>query len=128
MKYVVIGIYVFVLLAIGYVSMKKPTASMTFSWEPDHRSLGSAFAYGTTYFSAVIFIGYAGKIGWGLVCLPCGLWRATLSIGTYLAWKVLAKPTGKSHARRSPDHAGLLAKRYDSPSLKIAAALIIFIF
>ena len=27
----------------------------------------SAFAFGTSYFSAVIFVGYAGQFGWGMV-------------------------------------------------------------
>ncbi|MGI6552659.1 MAG: sodium:solute symporter family transporter [Bacillota bacterium] len=130
MKYVVIGIYVFVLLAIGYVSMKKTHSVNDFFL--GNRTIGpwvSAFAYGTTYFSAVIFIGYAGKIGWGFGLSSLWIVAGNAFIGTYLAWKVLAKPTREITARLGaltmPD---FLAKRYDSPSLKIAAALIIFIF
>lgn len=32
----------------------------------------SAFAYGTSYFSAVIFIGYAGQFGWSSALLRRG--------------------------------------------------------
>ena len=59
----------------------------------------SAFAYGTSYFSAVIFIGYAGKYGWdiGLGAVWIGIGNAVL--GCFLAWKVLAKRTRKMTSR-----------------------------
>ncbi|MCX7770244.1 MAG: sodium:solute symporter [Proteobacteria bacterium] len=89
----------------------------------------SAFAYSTTYFSAVLFIGYAGKIGftYGL----SGLWIAlgNAIIGSYLAWKVLAKKTRflteKLNARTMPE---FLAYRYNLPIYKPLSALIVFIF
>lgn len=66
MKYFVIGICVLVVLTIALISMKKTKTEDDFVL--GNRSIGPwipAFAYGTTYFSAVLFIGYAGKVGWG---------------------------------------------------------------
>lgn len=97
-----------------------------------NRSVGpwlSAFAYGTTYFSAVLFIGYAGKIGFnfGLSALWIAVGNAV--IGSYLAWKVLAKRTRKMtamyNARTMPE---FLAARYNFPQYKYLAAIIIFVF
>ena len=86
-------------------------------------------AFGTTYFSAVIFVGYAGKIGWsfGIAGLWVGIGNAL--VGSLLAWKLLAKPTRemteKLGAMTMPE---FLQARYDSHSLKIYAALVIFVF
>ncbi|GAB4443393.1 MAG: sodium:solute symporter [bacterium] len=89
----------------------------------------SAFAYGTTYFSAVIFIGYAGKVGYsfGLPALWIAVGNAVL--GSFIAWKVLAKRTrvmtAELNARTMPE---FLAARYNFPQYKYIAALIIFVF
>ncbi len=89
----------------------------------------SAFAYGTTYFSAVIFIGYAGKFGrqYGLAATWVGIGNAI--IGSLFAWLVLAKRTKKMTTRLSaktmPE---FFEKRYGSQSLKLVSAVIIFLF
>ena len=89
----------------------------------------SAFSYGTTYFSAVIFIGYAGKFGWsfGLASVWIGVGNALL--GGLLAWFIMAKRTKnmtlRLQAKTMPE---FFEKRYDSKFLKIASALIIFVF
>lgn len=89
----------------------------------------SAFAYSTTYFSAVLFIGYAGKIGFtfGLSALWIAVGNAF--VGSYLAWKILARRTRilteKLNARTMPE---FLASRYNLPIYKSISALIIFIF
>uniref|UniRef100_UPI004055AD3A sodium:solute symporter family transporter n=1 Tax=Acetatifactor sp. TaxID=1872090 RepID=UPI004055AD3A len=96
------------------------------------RSVGpwlTAFAYGTSYFSAVVFVGYAGQFGYkyGLSATWIGIGNAV--IGSLLAWLVLGKRTRTMtkhlHAATMPDYFG---KRYDSTSLKIAASVISFIF
>jgi len=96
------------------------------------RSVGpwlTAFAYGTSYFSAVIFIGYAGQFGWkyGVAATWIGLGNAF--IGSLMAWAVLGRRTRimTQHldAATMPDFFG---KRFDSQALKIASAAIIFIF
>ena len=89
----------------------------------------SAFAYGTSYFSAVIFIGYAGQFGWkyGLAATWVGI--GNVIIGSLLAWLILGKRTRRMtqglKAQTMPEFFGL---RYESKALRIAAALIIFIF
>ncbi len=89
----------------------------------------SAFAYGTSYFSAVVFVGYAGQFGWsfGLAVVWIGIGNAV--IGSLLAWVVLGRRTRimTKHldSATMPDFFG---KRYKSASLKIAVSVLIFIF
>ncbi len=89
----------------------------------------TAFAYGTSYFSAVIFVGYAGQFGWrfGIASTWIGLGNAF--IGSLLAWVVLGRRTRlmTQHLKSStmPEFFG---KRFNSRSLKIGASIIIFIF
>ena len=96
------------------------------------RSVGpwlTAFAFGTSYFSAVIFVGYAGQFGWsfGLASTWIGLGNAF--IGSLLAWLILGRRTRimTQHidSKTMPD---FFAKRYDSKALKIAASIIVFVF
>ncbi len=96
------------------------------------RSVGpwlTAFAYGTSYFSAVIFIGYAGQFGWkfGVASTWIGIGNAV--IGSLLAWLILGKRT-----RTMTQHLGsktmpeFFGQRYGSNMLKIIASVIVFIF
>jgi len=96
------------------------------------RSVGpwlTAFAYGTSYFSAVIFIGYAGQFGWkyGVSSTWIGLGNAI--IGSLLAWTLLGRRTRlmtqKLDSKTMPEYFG---QRFSSSSLKIVASLIVFIF
>lgn len=89
----------------------------------------TAFAYGTTYFSAVIFIGYAGQFGraYGLASVWIGVGNAV--IGTLIAWLVLAKRTKNMTFRlQSKTMPDFFEKRYGSKSLKFVSAIIIFLF
>ena len=89
----------------------------------------SAFAYGTTYFSAVIFIGYAGKFGaqYGLASVWIGIGNAIL--GSLFAWMVLAKRTkGMTRRLSAKTMPEFFEKRYGSASLKLVSAVIIFLF
>ena len=89
----------------------------------------TAFAYGTTYFSAVIFIGYAGQFGrsFGLASVWIGVGNAI--IGTLIAWLVLAKRTKnmtrRLNAKTMPE---FFEKRYGDSKIKFLTAIIIFIF
>ena len=96
------------------------------------RSVGpwlSAFAFGTSYFSAVIFVGYAGQFGWnfGLASTWIGLGNAF--IGSLLAWSVLGRRTRimTQHlsCKTMPEFFGA---RFESKKLKIAASVITFVF
>ena len=89
----------------------------------------SAFSYGATYFSAVVFVGYAGQFGWrfGTAAVWIGLGNAF--IGALMAWFVLGRRTrimtNHLKAATMPEFFG---KRFDSKALKIGASLIVFIF
>jgi SSS family solute:Na+ symporter len=89
----------------------------------------TAFAYGTTYFSAVVFVGYAGQFGWryGVAATWIGIGNAF--IGCLLAWAVLGRRTrimtNHINSATMPDFFGA---RYGSPALKIASSVIIFVF
>ena len=96
------------------------------------RSVGpwlTAFAYGTSYFSAVIFIGYAGQFGWkyGIASTWIGLGNAF--IGSLMAWVILGRRTRimtqHLNSATMPDFFG---RRFDSKALKIGASAIVFIF
>ena len=96
------------------------------------RSVGpwlTAFAYGTSYFSAVIFVGYAGQFGWkfGIASTWIGIGNAVL--GSLLAWIVLGRRTRlMSQHLESATMPEFFGKRYNSAALKIAASVIVFIF
>ena len=96
------------------------------------RSVGpwlTAFAYGTSYFSAVVFVGYAGQFGWkyGIAATWAGLGNAFL--GSLLAWVVLGRRTRiMTQHLDSATMPQFFEKRFGSKSLKIVASAIIFIF
>ncbi len=119
-----------VMIGVGIYCRKQSTDVNGFVL--GNRSVGpwlTAFAFGTSYFSAVIFVGYAGQFGWkfGMASTWIGLGNAF--IGSLLAWNVLGRRTRvmTQHLDTAtmPD---FFMKRYDSKALKIAAAVIIFIF
>ncbi len=130
---IIAGLYVLFLLFIaGYSFFSKRKAKTTDDFFLGGRKIGawmSAFAYGTTYFSAVIFMGYAGKYGWNLGLSVTWIGIANAVIGTFLVWKLMAKPTRRiTHKLGSSTMPDFFLKRYNSSSMKITAALIIFVF
>ena len=96
------------------------------------RSVGpwlTAFAYGTSYFSAVVFVGYAGQFGWrfGIASTWAGLGNAFL--GSLLAWVVLGRRTRiMSQHLDSATMPEFFGRRFGSRRLKLTASVIIFIF
>lgn len=127
---VALSIYALAMVAVGLISFRKTKTLDGFLL--GGRRIGAwatAFAYGTTYFSAVVFVGYAGQHGWniGIGAIWIGVGNAVL--GCLLSWLLFAnrtrKMTKKLNARTMPD---FFEKRYGSKGLKILAAAIIFIF
>ena len=89
----------------------------------------TAFAYGTSYFSAVIFVGYAGQFGWkyGIASTWIGLGNAF--IGSLAAWSILGRRTRiMTQHLNSATMPQFFEARFKSPALKIAASVITFIF
>ncbi|MEA5050430.1 MAG: sodium:solute symporter family protein [Oscillospiraceae bacterium] len=89
----------------------------------------SALSYGTAYFSAVMFIGYAGGTGWryGLWGILPGIGNAV--IGSFLAWKVLARRTrALTQANGVKSMPDLFATRFDSDAMRLFAAIVITVF
>ena len=89
----------------------------------------SAFAFGTSYFSAVIFVGYAGQFGWkyGVAATWIGIGNAIL--GSLLAWWVLGPRTREmTHRLGASTMPEFFGARFQSKGLRIAAAAIIFVF
>lgn len=129
-KILLLVVFFAVTVSVGIYFRKK--ASTVSNFVLGGRSMGpwlTAFSYGTSYFSAVIFVGYAGQFGWenGVSAVWIGLGNAF--IGSLAAWAVLAKRarimTKHFEAATMPE---FFAKRYDSKGLKLASAILIFVF
>ncbi|MBO5421548.1 MAG: sodium:solute symporter [Clostridia bacterium] len=89
----------------------------------------TAFAYGTTYFSAVVFVGYAGQHGWniGVGSIWIGIGNAVL--GCLISWLLFANRTRKMTKKLSAKTMSeYFEKRYDSKGMKIFASIVIFVF
>lgn len=129
-KVFLLVIFFGVMIGVGLHSRKHATNVNDFVL--GGRSVGpwlTAFAYGTSYFSAVVFVGYAGQFGYkyGLSATWIGIGNAI--IGSLLAWVILGRRTRimSKHVQAStmPDFFG---KRYDSSALRVAASVISFVF
>lgn len=123
---------VFFLVMIGVGIYTRKNATDVNGFVLGGRAVGpwlTAFAFGTSYFSAVIFVGYAGQFGWkfGLASTWAGLGNAF--IGSLLAWNILGRRTRimtqSLDAKTMPDFFG---KRFNSTALKVAASIIVFVF
>ena len=128
----IVSLVVFFTIMIGVGLYCRRHATNVDGFVLGGRSVGpwlTAFAFGTSYFSAVIFVGYAGQFGWnfGLASTWIGLGNAF--IGSLLAWVVLGRRTRvmtqKLDSRTMPD---FFEKRYGSKALKIVASVIVFVF
>lgn len=130
LKITLLIVFFAVMIAVGLYCRKNSTDVRGFVL--GGRAVGpwlTAFAYGTSYFSAVIFVGYAGQFGWkfGIASTWIGIGNAVL--GSLLAWLVLGRRTRlMSQHFESSTMPEFFGKRFKSPALKIAASIIVFIF
>lgn len=129
-RWIVLALYLLLMIAIG-VYYRKKSASVN-DFVLGGRGLGpwfTAFAYGTSYFSAVIFVGYAGKFGWSYGAASTWVGIGNAVIGSLMAWMILGKRTRimSKHleAKTMPEY---FEKRYNSRFLKVVSALIVFVF
>ena len=123
-------IFLAVMIGVGLYTRKQ--ASSVDGFVLGGRSVGpwlTAFAFGTSYFSAVVFVGYAGQFGWkyGLSSTWIGIGNAV--IGSWLAWVLLGRRTKLMtqhiESRTMPDFFGT---RYADQGLRVAASIIAFVF
>ena len=129
-KILFIALFFIVTIFIGFYCRKKATNSNDFVL--GGRNVGpwlSAFAYGTSYFSAVVFIGYAGSFGFefGVSAFWIGVGNAL--IGSWLAWVLLGRKTRiMTQSLNSSTMPDFFAKRFKSEKLRVFAAIIVFVF
>ena len=125
-------VIIFVGAAVGVGIYCRRTTGSVDGFVLGGRNVGpwmSAFAFGTSYFSAVIFVGYAGQFGWkyGIAATWIGIGNAIL--GSLLAWWVLGPRTREvTHRLGASTMPEFFGARYRSKGLRIAAAAIIFVF
>ncbi len=129
-KIVMLVAFFAIMIGVGFYCKSKATDVNGFVL--GGRSVGpwlTAFAYGTSYFSAVIFVGYAGQFGWkyGIASTWIGIGNALL--GSMLAWRILGRRTRvMSQHLDSATMPEFFGARFQSKGLKIAASFIVFIF
>ncbi len=125
-----LGVYLAVLVVMGIWGMRRTTTISDYFL--GNRSIGpwvSAFAFGTTYFSAVLFIGFAGKLGWRFGMNALWIAAGNAGFGALAAWLVLGRRT-----RRMTQNLGtmtmpeFLGSRFGGGVTRTLAALVIFIF
>ncbi|MBO4770733.1 MAG: sodium:solute symporter [Clostridia bacterium] len=129
-KIILLVLFFGLMVGVGIVCRKK--AADVHGFVLGGRNVGpwlTAFAYGTSYFSAVIFVGYAGQFGWkfGVASTWIGLGNAM--IGSLLAWTLLGRRTRiMTQHLRSATMPQFFETRFDSRGLKFFSSLIIFVF
>ncbi len=127
---IALALFAALMIGIGVYSTKRASSMEGFLL--GGRKIGpwlTAFSYGTSYFSAVIFVGYAGQHGWniGFASMWIGVCNALL--GCLLSWLLLAKRTRTmTHELGVKTMPEFFEKRFGSTAMKVYAALVIFVF
>ena len=129
-RYLAVLVYAVLIVFVGILGGKKTKSFSDFALGGGKIGAWmSAFSYGTAYFSAVLFIGFAGKIGWGFGL--SGLWIAlgNALLGTLGVWLLLGRKI-KQEVLRYEVHTmpEYLEARYASPFLKLFTSAAIFVF
>jgi SSS family solute:Na+ symporter/sodium/proline symporter len=129
-RYIAVGLYTLLIVGLGILGHRR---TKNFN---DYLLGGgkvgpwmTAFSYGTAYFSAVLFIGFAGKIGWGFGL--SGLWVA---LGNSLAgvlgvWLLLGNRIKEAATRYDVyTMPGFLEARFGSRFIRLYTSIAIFVF
>jgi len=129
-KIIVLAAYALMIIIIGIIGLRKTKSfSDFFLGGGNVGPWMSAFSYGTAYFSAVLFIGFAGKIGWGFGY--SSLWIALFNaiVGVFLVWKLLGWRIKQMSVEYNVSTLSeFLEKRYNSNFFKLMSAIVIFVF
>jgi solute:Na+ symporter, SSS family len=129
-KIITVGLYVIMIITVGLIGLRKTKSFNDFFLGGGN--IGpwmTAFSYGTAYFSAVLFIGFAGQIGWNFGY--SGLWVALFNafVGVLGVWAVFGWKIKKMSMEYGVSTLSeFLEKRYQSPFFKLLSAIVIFIF
>ncbi|MCD4698935.1 MAG: hypothetical protein K8S16_22120 [Bacteroidales bacterium] len=129
-KIIVISLYALMIIVVGYIGMRKTKSFNDFFLGGGN--IGpwmTAFSYGTAYFSAVVFIGFAGKVGWGFGY--SGMWIGVFNafIGVLAVWGLLGWQIKKVSIEYGiSTMSEFFEKRYNSPFLGVITPIIIFVF
>jgi solute:Na+ symporter, SSS family len=122
--------YALLIIVIGIIGSRK-TKSLT-DFMLGGRNVGpwmSAFSYGTAYFSAVLFIGFAGKLGWAFGLSTLWIALGNSIVGVLLVWWLMGnrikQVTSEYGVHTMPE---LLEVRYESRGLKLLTSVAIFVF
>jgi solute:Na+ symporter, SSS family len=129
-KITVVALYALMIIVVGVLSLRKTKSFNDFFLGGGNIGpLMTAFSYGTAYFSAVLFIGFAGMIGWNFGY--SGLWIAffnafvgVLGVWAFFGWKIKKMSMEYGVSTLSE----FLEKRYQSPLFKLLSAIVIFVF
>ncbi|MBC36057.1 MAG: sodium:solute symporter [Bacteroidetes bacterium] len=130
LKAIIIALYALMIIGVGIAGMRKTKSfSDFFLGGGNVGPWMTAFSYGTAYFSAVVFIGFAGKVGWGFGY--SGIWIGVFNalIGVLGVWALMGWKIKKiSIDMNIHTMSEFLEKRYNSPFIKLFASIAIFIF
>ncbi len=129
-KIIVILVYVSIILFVGIKGLKGTKSfSDYFLGGGKIGAWMTAFTYGAAYFSAVLFIGFAGKIGWSFGY--SGLWIAlgNAFVGVLAVWWLVG-PRIKKMSTEYGVHTmpEFFEKRYESKPYKLFSSIVIFVF
>ena len=130
LKITVVGLYALMIIIVGIISLRKTKSFKDFALGGG--AVGpwmTAFSYGTAYFSAVLFIGYAGQTGWSFGI--SALWVAVFNtlFGVLLVWALLGRRIKGAALRYNISTLSeYLEKRYNSSFFKLLSSIVIFIF
>jgi SSS family solute:Na+ symporter len=129
-KSLVIALYAVMIIVVGVIGFKRTKSFIDLLLAGGNVGPWmTAFSYGTAYFSAVLFIGFAGKIGWGFGFSGVWIGVGNALIGVLGVWWLLGWRIKEMALRYNVQTMSeFLAKRYNSPFMKLFASLIIFIF
>jgi SSS family solute:Na+ symporter/sodium/proline symporter len=129
-NYLAVGAYAALIIIIGLKGMRKTSSYNDFLLGGGNVGPWmTAFSYGTAYFSAVLFIGFAGKLGWGFGLSALWIALGNTLIGVLGVWLLLGNRiktvTYSLGVKTMPEY---LEARFKSPFLKGFTALAIFVF
>ncbi len=130
LKITIVALYAIMIIVVGLLGLRKTKSFSDFFLAGGNVGPWmTAFSYGTAYFSAVLFIGFAGSIGWNFGY--SGLWVAFFNafVGVLAVWAILGWRIKKMSSEYGVSTLSeFLEKRYQSPLLKLLSSFVIFIF